>query len=233
MLAGRRTTINKTDSDKGEEEEGRIQIYSIERAAAQVIIGLAGAFATVSLDPHTGSSTLPPPTPTPTTTTTTTSTLLFSFVDHNKKVFVLAVNRQAGEFARKSFVLDLPPEASSSDSPVGLEIDSSSRLLYIVTRLGYVLLYNLVEGTFLARTHASLSNHQDKELPRPLPLPLSLPLPPAPPPTPPPQPNPTPSQPHPTLPNSNWTTNLTGDHGSQQRYSGPRGQYLTRLESGS
>ncbi|ORY97188.1 hypothetical protein BCR43DRAFT_489386 [Syncephalastrum racemosum] len=113
---------------------GAMQLYSKDRGVSQPIEGHAAAFADLTLEG--GSS----------------PTKLFTFAvrsaNGTAKLQVIEVDHKEGNppFQKKSVEIFFPPEAAN-DFPVAMQIGHRYGIVYVVTRDGYIHLYDLETGT--------------------------------------------------------------------------------------
>ncbi|CAO3664380.1 unnamed protein product [Rhizopus stolonifer] len=120
------------------QREGRIvgsmQLYSRERSVSQPIEGHAAAFAEIKLQ---GS-------PNP--------TKLFTFAvrsaNGSAKLQIIEVDHQEGNppFQKKAIEVYFPPEAGN-DFPVSMQISHRYGIIFLITKTGYIHLYDLETGT--------------------------------------------------------------------------------------
>ncbi|KAG0165695.1 hypothetical protein DFQ28_008457 [Apophysomyces sp. BC1034] len=113
---------------------GFMQLYSKERGVSQPIEGHAAAFAELKLD---GAS---------------SPTKLFTFAVRSAngaaKLQIIEVDHQEGNppFQKKAVEVFFPPEAAS-DFPVAMQISHKYGIIYLVTKMGFIHLYDLETGT--------------------------------------------------------------------------------------
>ena len=116
---------------------GNLQLYSTEKKISQAIEGHAACFATIDLEGH--------------------STSLFIFASKNasgvSRIHIIEVNAEkkppgAPKFGKKVEDIYYPPEMSS-DFPISLQASSKHSLVYLVTKMGYVHLYDIESGSAL------------------------------------------------------------------------------------
>ncbi|KAI9251762.1 hypothetical protein BDA99DRAFT_563473 [Phascolomyces articulosus] len=113
---------------------GSMQLYSKDRGVSQYIEGHAAAFAELKIDdaPH--------------------PTKLFTFVVRTgtgaAKLQVIEVDHPEGNppFQKKAVEVFFPPEAQS-DFPVAMQVSHKFGIVYMVTKMGFIHLYDLESGT--------------------------------------------------------------------------------------
>lgn len=111
---------------------GAMQLYSKDRGISQAIEGHAAAFATLRLE---GSP---------------VDTKLFTFAVRTAtgaKLHVVEVDHQpsAPVFAKKAVDVYFPPEATN-DFPVAMQVSQKYSIVYLVTKYGFIHLYDLETG---------------------------------------------------------------------------------------
>ncbi|XP_049342195.1 clathrin heavy chain 1 isoform X2 [Astyanax mexicanus] len=112
---------------------GAMQLYSVERKVSQPIEGHAAAFTQYKLEGNQNSSTL------------------FCFAVRNQaggKLHIIEVGQPvAGNqpFAKKAVDVFFPPEAQT-DFPVAMQIGTKHGVIYLITKYGYIHLYDLESG---------------------------------------------------------------------------------------
>ncbi|KAH8116430.1 clathrin heavy chain [Phellopilus nigrolimitatus] len=104
--------------------KGAMQLYSIDRSVSQPIEGHAASFAELKLDGH----------------------------QHPTKLFTFAVRTATGaklhvtRYSRKRPVdVFFPPEATN-DFPVAMQVSKKHGIVYLVTKFGFIHLYDLESG---------------------------------------------------------------------------------------
>jgi len=112
---------------------GSMQLYSKDRGISQAIEGHAAAFASIRLE---GSP---------------VDTKLFTFAVRTAtgaKLHVVEVDHQASApvFPKKAVDLYFPPEATN-DFPVAMQVSAKYSIAYVVTKYGFIHLYDLETGT--------------------------------------------------------------------------------------
>ncbi|KAI0629190.1 clathrin heavy chain [Trametes polyzona] len=115
--------------------KGNIQLYSRERGVSQPIDGHAAAFAEIKLDGHQ----LP--------------TKLFTFsvrTATGAKLHIVEIDHQPSEppFPKKTVDVYFPPEATN-DFPVAMQVSKKHGIVYLVTKYGFIHLYDLESGACL------------------------------------------------------------------------------------
>jgi clathrin heavy chain len=120
------------------QKEGRIagamQLYSVEKAVSQVIEGHAGAFANHTLKGASKPS------------------ILFAFAFRSataSKLYVLEVGASPDgpQFVKRAADIYYPPETGAGDFPVAMQIDEKNGIVFLVTKFGYVHLFDLATAT--------------------------------------------------------------------------------------
>ncbi|XP_077570823.1 clathrin heavy chain 1 [Stigmatopora nigra] len=112
---------------------GAMQLYSVERKVSQPIEGHAAAFGEFKVEGNANSSTL------------------FCFAVRSQaggKLHIIEVGQpSAGNqpFTKKAVDVFFPPEAQT-DFPVAMQIGSKHGVIYLITKYGYVHLYDLESG---------------------------------------------------------------------------------------
>ncbi|KAI7870822.1 hypothetical protein BDF14DRAFT_1879064 [Spinellus fusiger] len=113
---------------------GSMQLYSKERGISQPIEGHAAAFAELTLDDAAYPS------------------KLFSFAvrsaSGSAKLQIIEVDRPEGNppFQKRNVEVFFPPEAPS-DFPVAMQISQKYGIIYLVTKMGFIHLYDLETGS--------------------------------------------------------------------------------------
>ncbi|KAG0245932.1 putative CHC1-clathrin heavy chain [Mortierella sp. GBAus27b] len=119
------------------QKEGRVvgamQLFSKDRGVSQAIEGHAGAFAELKLE---GAS---------------SPTKLFTFAVRTAvgaKLHIVEVDHKEGNppFPKKAVDFFFPPEAGQ-DFPVAIQISHKYGIIFVVTKLGFIHLYDLETGT--------------------------------------------------------------------------------------
>lgn len=112
---------------------GAMQLYSKARGISQAIEGHAAAFGTIRLDGAPA------------------DTKLFTFAVRTAtgaKLHVVEVDHQAPnpQFPKKNVDVYFPPEAVN-DFPVAMQVSQKYSVIYLVTKYGFIHLYDLETGT--------------------------------------------------------------------------------------
>lgn len=111
---------------------GAMQLFNVDRGVSQIIEGHAGAFAEITMD---GSS---------------CPTKLFVFAVRtasSAKVHMVEIDHREGApvYSKKAVDLTFPPEAAS-DFPVSMQIDNKHDLVYVITKFGFIQIFDLHTG---------------------------------------------------------------------------------------
>lgn len=111
---------------------GAMQLYSSERSQSQPIEGHAASFATIRLDGHPA------------------ETKLFTFAVRTvagAKLHIVEVDHNTANpvFQKKQVDVFFPPEAVN-DFPVAMQVSSRYGIIYLVTKYGFIHLYDLETG---------------------------------------------------------------------------------------
>ena len=112
---------------------GSMQLYSKARGISQAIEGHAAAFGTIRME---GAS---------------VDSKLFTFVNRSAtgaKLHIVEVDHQTGNapFAKKNVDVYFPAEATN-DFPVAMQVSDRYKVIYMVTKYGFIHLYDLETGT--------------------------------------------------------------------------------------
>jgi clathrin heavy chain len=113
---------------------GHMQLYSVERKVSQPIEGHAAAFAQFRMPGNSEESTL------------------FTFAVRGQaggKLHVIEVGTPASgnqPFQKKAVDVFFPPEAQT-DFPVAMQVSTKYDVVYLITKFGYIHLYDLETGT--------------------------------------------------------------------------------------
>ncbi|RXK35208.1 clathrin heavy chain [Tremella mesenterica] len=112
--------------------KGSMQLYSVERGVSQPIEGHAAAFAQLKLD---GGA---------------TPSKLFCFAvrqANGAKLHVVEIGHQPPnpQFQKKAVDVFFPPEAVN-DFPVSMEVSAKHGIIYLVTKFGFIHLYEIETG---------------------------------------------------------------------------------------
>ncbi|KAG9509753.1 Clathrin heavy chain 1, partial [Fragariocoptes setiger] len=112
---------------------GAMQLYSVDRKVSQPIEGHAAAFTQFKVEGNTDPSTL------------------FCFANRSPaggKLHIIEVGQNAAgnqPYAKKAVDVFFPPEAPT-DFPVSMQISSKYNIVYLITKYGYVHLYDVESG---------------------------------------------------------------------------------------
>ncbi|KAF2157129.1 clathrin heavy chain [Myriangium duriaei CBS 260.36] len=111
---------------------GSMQLYSKERGISQSIEGHAAAFGTLRLEGAAA------------------DTKLFTFVNRSAtgaKLHIVEVDYQQGnpQFQKKNVDVYFPAEATN-DFPVAMQVSDKYKVIYMVTKYGFIHLYDLETG---------------------------------------------------------------------------------------
>ncbi|XP_044051019.1 clathrin heavy chain 1 isoform X3 [Siniperca chuatsi] len=112
---------------------GAMQLYSVDRKVSQPIEGHAAAFGDFKVEGNAKPSTL------------------FCFAVRSQaggKLHIIEVGQPAAgnqPFAKKAVDVFFPPEAQT-DFPVAMQIGSKHGVIYLITKYGYIHLYDLESG---------------------------------------------------------------------------------------
>ncbi|EIW79173.1 clathrin heavy chain 1 [Coniophora puteana RWD-64-598 SS2] len=112
--------------------KGAMQLYSRERGVSQPIEGHAASFAEIKLDGHQN------------------VTKLFAFsvrTATGAKLHIVEIDHQAPDppFTKKAIDVYFPPEATN-DFPVAMQVSKRHGIVYLVTKYGFIHLYDLESG---------------------------------------------------------------------------------------
>ena len=112
---------------------GHMQLYSQDRGISQDIEGQAAAFGTLRLE------------------SAVSNTKLFAFAVRtatSAKLHLVEVDHQACNpvFAKKAVDVDFPPKAAG-DFPVAMQVSQKYSIIYLLTKYGFIHLYDLESGT--------------------------------------------------------------------------------------
>ncbi|KAJ8263472.1 hypothetical protein COCON_G00159290 [Conger conger] len=112
---------------------GAMQLYSVDRKVSQPIEGHAAAFAQFKVEGNSKASTL------------------FCFAVRSQaggKLHIIEVGQPAAgnqPFTKKAVDVFFPPEAQT-DFPVAMQIGTKHGVIYLITKYGYIHLYDLESG---------------------------------------------------------------------------------------
>ncbi|GAA6060259.1 hypothetical protein JCM10212_003959, partial [Sporobolomyces blumeae] len=126
---------SNTSNPAGFKVKGAMQLYSKERGVSQPIEGHAASFAELRLE---GAS---------------DDTKLFAFAVRTAsgaKLHIVEIDHQASApvYAKKAVDVFFPPEATN-DFPVAMQVSKRYGIIYLVTKYGFIHLYDLETGACL------------------------------------------------------------------------------------
>ena len=112
---------------------GAMQLYSRDRGISQAIEGHAAAFGTIHLEGAPA------------------DTRVFTFAVRTAtggKLHIVEIDHQQGNppFPKKAVDVYFPPEATN-DFPVSMQVSQKYSIIYLVTKYGFIHLYDLETGT--------------------------------------------------------------------------------------
>ncbi|KAJ3319704.1 hypothetical protein HDV06_006120 [Boothiomyces sp. JEL0866] len=112
---------------------GNMQLYNKDRGVSQPLEGHAASFANLKLDPSSPAN------------------KLFSFASrgpNGAKLHIIEIDHVDGQpvFQKRSVDVFFPPEAVN-DFPVSMQISSKYDIIFLVTKFGFIHLYDLETGT--------------------------------------------------------------------------------------
>ena len=112
---------------------GQMQLYSKARGISQAIEGHAAAFGTLRLEDAPA------------------DTKLFTFANRSAtgaKLHIVEIDHQSSnpQFQKKAVDIYFPAEATN-DFPVAMQVSSKYKVIYLVTKYGFIHLYDLESGT--------------------------------------------------------------------------------------
>lgn len=112
---------------------GSMQLYSKDRGISQAIEGHAAAFGTIRIEDATA------------------DTKLFTFANRSAtgaKLHIVEVDHQQPnpQFTKRAVDIYFPTEATN-DFPVAMQVSSKYKVIYMVTKYGFIHLYDLETGT--------------------------------------------------------------------------------------
>ncbi|KAJ8904773.1 hypothetical protein NDN08_001289 [Rhodosorus marinus] len=116
---------------------GQMQLYSTKKKISQAIEGQAATFATMNMSGH--------------------ETTLFAFANRNAqggKLHIIEVGQErkddtAPKFEKKQVPVNFPADAPA-DFPVSMQVSSKYGILYLVTKMGYVHVFDIETATNIA-----------------------------------------------------------------------------------
>ncbi|CAM2716734.1 unnamed protein product [Rotaria socialis] len=120
---------------------GRMQLYSVERKVSQPIEGHAAAFTQFKLEANKKTSTL------------------FSFAvrgPQGGKLYIVEVGTPPDNegFQKKVIDVQFPPEAPN-DFPVAMQTSAKHGVIFLVTKYGYVHMFDIESGTLICMNRIS------------------------------------------------------------------------------
>lgn len=120
---------------------GAMQLYHKERGVSQPIEGHAGAFAEIKME----GATLP--------------TKLFTFAVRNAtgaKLHIVEIDHKDGQPVYQKKAVDIPfaPEAAA-DFPVAMQVSAKYGIVFMITKFGFVHIYDLESGIEIYRNRVS------------------------------------------------------------------------------
>lgn len=115
---------------------GAMQLFNVDRNVSQPIEGHCGVFAEFLM---------------PEALPSQGTTKVFAFAVRNQaaaKLSIVEIDHREGApvYAKKTLDLFFPPEAAN-DFPVSMQFSSKYALLYVVTKYGFIHLYDVASGT--------------------------------------------------------------------------------------
>ncbi|KAI9006215.1 clathrin D6 coat As full-length triskelion [Gaertneriomyces semiglobifer] len=113
---------------------GSMQLHSKDRNTSQFLEGHAGAFAELKAEPGTGK--LPAKVFTFAARTATAAKLHIVPIDPNER---------SAPYQKKSVDIYFPP-GSETDFPVAVQVSKKYEIIYVITKFGYIHLYDLESG---------------------------------------------------------------------------------------
>ncbi|KAG9680719.1 clathrin heavy chain, partial [Aureobasidium melanogenum] len=122
-------------SSAGGRVVGNMQLYSRDRGISQAIEGHAAAFGTIRLEGAPA------------------DTKVFTFCNRTAtgaKLHVVEIDHQQGNpvFPKRAVDVYFPQEAAS-DFPVSMQVSEKYKVIYLVTKYGFIHLYDLETGTVI------------------------------------------------------------------------------------
>eukprot|EP01111_Echinosteliopsis_oligospora_P009445 TRINITY_DN2769_c0_g1_i2.p1 TRINITY_DN2769_c0_g1~~TRINITY_DN2769_c0_g1_i2.p1 ORF type:complete len:1719 (-),score=461.34 TRINITY_DN2769_c0_g1_i2:59-5215(-) len=119
---------------------GNIQLFSVEKNVSQSIEGHAAAFANYTVPGASRPS------------------VIFAIAVRTAvtaKLLILEVSKGDGQpFTKKATDIFFPPEAAA-DFPVSMQISEKYEIIYVITKFGYIHLFDLSTGTLIYRNRIS------------------------------------------------------------------------------
>ncbi|KAG9709721.1 clathrin heavy chain, partial [Aureobasidium melanogenum] len=122
-------------SSAGGRVVGNMQLYSRDRGISQAIEGHAAAFGTIRMEGAPA------------------DTKVFTFCNRTAtgaKLHVVEIDHQQGNpvFPKRAVDVYFPQEAAS-DFPVSMQVSEKYKVIYLVTKYGFIHLYDLETGTVI------------------------------------------------------------------------------------
>jgi clathrin heavy chain len=118
--------------------DGQMQLYSVEKRVSQVLNGHTGVFTTITPEGRTDPAQL----------------LCFEEKkpDQPPKLFVMEVGREVkeGTFRLQPQAIPVPADAAA-DFPVAMQASKTQGIVYMVTKMGYLYLFDVFSGKCLYR----------------------------------------------------------------------------------
>jgi clathrin heavy chain len=121
--------------------EGQMQLYSVDKRVSQPLKGHAGAFAQITVQGRRAQ--------------------VFCFAEMKPgsapKLFVMELGRDPAQgpgFKIAPQDIPFPPDAAG-DFPVSMQVSSKHDILFMMTKMGYLFLFDLHSGTCLFRKRVS------------------------------------------------------------------------------
>jgi len=130
--------------DQGRTIDGNMQLYSVEKKQQQLLEGHAGCFGNILVGDNEGPAGL------------------FAFTERKvgtqqTKLHIMDVTKSRGEGAAPFKVaaeIQMPPEAPG-DFAVSLSLSEKHGVVYMITKAGFLLVFDVLTGTMLVRTRVS------------------------------------------------------------------------------
>eukprot|EP00899_Mesostigma_viride_P007084 jgi/Mesvir1/16377/Mv18122-RA.4 len=138
------TLVNAERSRRPQLVKGKTQLYSTERKRYQVVVAHAAAFATAKVPGNDCTLTL-----------IAFATQSFSYGRVNWNLHVIELDAKPGVpgFTKKQVGLCFPPFAD--DFPVAMQVSPKYGVLYVITKLGLLFIYDLETATAVYRNRIS------------------------------------------------------------------------------
>ena len=129
--------------DQGKTIDGNMQLYSVEKKQQQLLEGHAGGFGNVKVNDTEGPAGL------------------FAFAERKAgvtKLHVMDVTKARGEGIPAPFrtvgEIQMPPEAPT-DFAVGLHLSEKYGVIFMITKAGYLFMFDIQTAAMLVRTKIS------------------------------------------------------------------------------